>query len=963
MVEILKRLLFLFLVFLFVINLTFAQQMFYKIAGINIEGNQKISKEEILKIIDIKIGTEIDDKKLEEVKKRLEETTFFLSVNILKDTTKGGVNLTFQLVETPFLVWISGIRFLGLNKVDINSLKKLLFLPTLGWSTDRRIWEQRKVFLETGYFEDIEINEENVDNGVVLSFIFREKSVIESINYFGLNKVSLEKVQKIIHLKTGDFISNSLLEEKKKALENTNFFSKVDFSFSEDRGKAYIVFYFIENPIISKIIFEGLNKITPSEVLEILNIKGNIEENVLRPSEEIFYSENIKELWDEKLSSTGYFEKISWNIEGSEDKVNIKIAFKENLPILSISIQGNVNLHKDKILSLLSLRKKEFFSEKFVEEKKNLLLNSSYFESVDVKKVISVSGAYLTFIVKENPVISSIKFEGLEYLDSNILGKFIILKPGDFINEDKINEQVLKLEESGYFQSVEIEKNISQDRIDLVFKVKENPIVKKITFQGLYSVSPEELKKNMQIKEGNPINYAFLRQDFDNLQKYLQQKGFVFTVLQEFRFSKEGELVLTFREYQVEDVKVEIQPTTEASALGFMAFLRKPTEENVVRREISLKVSEAFNWEKVKQDLQRIYNSGVFEDVSIRLEPGSDESKIKVVYTAKEKLTGSINFGGGYGSSAGFYGFIEYKEDNFLGKAQKLSFNFQLTGLGKTNYQIRFNDPWFLGSRNNFELNLYDKKSTISTIINNEPTTIDEERAGGSFFFSYPVGIFWNLGLGFKYEKVWQTISGATYTENNIASISLNLVRDTRDFFLNPTQGSRQVYRIEFAGGGSSSNFAKYQGDFQWHIPLTNRDAITISQMKERQVLSIKASVGLSEGNLPSSELFTIGGANSIRGYIDNEFRGDSYILFNLQYRLPLGSGLYGVLFLDSGNAFNLKDITSLKDLKFYTGVGIGIRYETIIIPIRLDFGYNFGQDPLDTNTKWRIHFSFGDVF
>ncbi|MGB9857567.1 MAG: POTRA domain-containing protein [Dictyoglomaceae bacterium] len=958
-----RRLLFLFLVFLFIINLTFAQQISYKIVGINIEGNQKISKEEILRIIDIKIGAEIDDKKLEEIKKKLEETTFFLSVNILKDATKGGVNLTLQLVETPFLVWISGIRFLGLNKVDINSIKKLLFLPTLGWSTDRKIWEQRKVFLETGYFEDIEINEENVDNGVVLSFVFKEKPILESINYFGLKKVPLEKVQKIIQLKTGDFISNSLLEEKKRALENTNFFSKVDFSFSEDRGKAIIVFYFIENPTISEITFEGLNRITPLEVLKILNIKGDIKDNVLKPSEEIFYSENIKEFWEEKLLNTGYFEKVSWDIKESEDKVNIKITLKENPPILGIFIEGNMNIPKDKILSLLSLRKREFFNDKFVEEKKNLLLNSSYFEKVDVKKVISVSGVYLTFIVKENPILSSISFKELESLNFDILNKFLILKPGDFINEDKINEQVSKLEESGYFQSINVEKNINQDRIDLVFKVKENPIVKKITFQGLYSISPEELKKNMEIKEGKPINYVFLRQDFENLQKYLQQRGFVFTVLQEFKFTPEGELILIFREYQVEDIRIEIQPTQETSALGFMAFLRKPTEENVVRREVSLRVGDAFNWEKVKQDLQRIYNTGVFEDVSIKLEPGSDENKIKVVYIAKEKLTGSINFGGGYGSSTGFYGYIEYREDNFLGKAQKLSFNFQLTGFGKANYQIRFNDPWFLGSRNNFELNLYDKKSIIKTIINNESKEIDEERAGGSFSFSYPLGNFWNLGLGFKYEKVWQNISGTTYTENDIASVNLSIIRDTRDFFLNPTQGTRQVLRIEFAGGGSSSNFAKYQGDFQWHIPLTQINAITISQMKERQVLSLRASIGFSDGNLPSSELFTIGGANSIRGYVDNEFRGDSYVLFNLQYRVPFGSGLYGVLFIDSGNAFSLKNITSLKGLKFYTGIGVGIRYETIIIPIRLDFGYNFGQDPLDPNTRWRVHFSFGDVF
>lgn len=958
-----RKFIFLILILIIICNNVFSQQISYRVLDINIEGNQRISKEEILKIIGIKIGSEINDNKLDEIKKRLEETTFFLSINIIKDLKREGVVLTFQLIETPFLVWISGVRFLGLRNVELNTIKSLLFLPSLGWSTDLKIWEQRKKFLETGYFEDIEIKEEKIDNGIILNFLFTEKPIIEKIDYFGLNKIPLGEIQKLIQLKAGDFVSESLLEEKKKVLMETNFFSKVDFILSEKNGKAYIFFYFFENPMISEMSFEGLNNITSSEIVEILGLKGNIENDIFKPSEKIFYSENLQETFTNKLLNTGYFEKISWFIQEEGGNVKVKLIFKENPPILRISVQGNVNITKEKIISLLSLKKKEFYYEGFIEEKRNLLLMSSYFEDVEVKKVSGFSGVYLTFIVKENPIISSIKFEGLKYLNIDTLEKYIILKKGDFINEDKIKEQISKLESSGYFQNIDIEKNINQDKVELVFKLKENPIINKITFRGLYNLSFDELKKNLNLKEGLPINYNLLREDIINLQTYLQKRGFVFTILQEFRFTEEGELIFFFKEYIVEEINVQIQPTTETSTLYFMAFLRKPTEENVVKREISLRIGEAFNWELVKQDLQRIYNLGIFEDVSIRLEPGSEEDKIRVIYIAKEKLTGSINFGGGYGVSSGFYGYVEYVENNLFGKAQKLSLNLQITGLGKINYQISFSDPWFLGNRNNFQLKLYDRKSTITTIIDNESKNIDEERIGGSFSFYYPLGRYLSIGLGFKYEKVWQRISGSIYTENDIASINLSMIRDTRDFILNPTQGLKEALSIEFAGGGSNSNYAKYQGELQWHFPLTQRDAITISQMKERQVFSLKIGIGLSEGNIPSSELFTIGGANSIRGYVDNEFRGDAYILFNLQYRFPLVSGLYGVLFFDSGNAFSLKNIVSLKNIKLYNGIGIGIRYETLIIPIRLDFGYNFGQDPLDPNTKWRIHFSFGDVF
>jgi len=959
----LKKVLFISLFFILVLSfIAYAQQTF-KVVGINIDGNQKISKEEILKIINLPIGKEIDDKTIENIEKKLKDSSLFLSVNTIKNITKDGIILTFQLVENPLLIWISGIKFLGLKKTDINKLKNLLILPTIGWSTDIQVWNQRKLFLETGYFEDVQVSEEYIDGGVVLSFLFKEKAIIEDIKFSGLNRVSLETVKNIIGLKIGDSISMSLLEEKKELLEETNLFSKVDFSYTEKEGRGYIIFYFIENPIISKISFNGLLRITPSEVSNILELEGEIKANTIIPLKDIFYSDNLINLWTEKLLNTGFFEKVSFEKVVEGDKIIINIDFKENPLILGVFIEGNKNLSKDKIISLLSLRKKEFYSEEFLERKKEILINSGFFEKIDVKKINSISGVYLNFIVKENPVLSSLKFENLN-LDEDLLRSAIILKIGDFINDNKIKEQIEKFEALGYFKDITVEKNVKQDNnIELTFRFIENPIIKKIEFQGLYSFLPEELKKIMRVKEGKPINFNLLKEDLEALQKYLQNRGFIFTTLQEFSFTEDGILILKYKEYQVENIKVEIQSATETSPLGFMSFLRKPTEENVVRREISLKIGESFNWEKVKYDLQRIYNSGIFEDVSVRLEPGSTDDKIKVIYVVKEKLTGSINFGGGYGMDSGFYGYIEYKEDNLLGKAQKLSLTLQITGFGKTNYQLSFKDPWFLGAKNNFELNLYDKKSSTETIIENEKKTIDEERAGGNFFFYYPVFGAFNLGLGFKYEKVWQSIASSTYTQSNIASINLSLIRDTRDFILSPTQGTRQVLTIEFAGGGSSSNFAKYQGIFQWHIPLTNREVITISQMKERQVLSIKASVGLSDGNLPSTELFTLGGANSIRGYVDNEFRGDSYINFTIQYRIPLQSGLYGVVFFDSGSTFNLKDVDSLNDIKLYNGIGIGIRYETIIIPIRLDFGYNFGNDPLDPNTKWRIHFSFGDVF
>ncbi|HOL39740.1 MAG TPA: POTRA domain-containing protein [Dictyoglomaceae bacterium] len=961
-----KRFILIFTLFLLIsfLDQTLAQSN-YTISDIVIKGNQKISNDEILKIIDLKVGASVSDEKIEQIKTKLEDTTYFISININKISKKEGIVLEINLVESPFLIFVTGIKLQGLQKITPKDIQRILMIPSLGWTTDQIVWEQRRKFMLTGYFEDVTVNEEKNDSGVVLIFSFKENPILERITVNGLKRISKEKILEISGLKEGMLASEEFINSKREKLENSDLFSNVTFLIDKKEDKLFLTINVVENPIISEIILSGLKKVGVEDVKKILDVKGETKNSTIYPDTTIFYSSGVKNSWEGKLENSGYFKSFVLNEDLDKDnKVKIEVKLEENPWIANIKVNGLKNVSQERFFKILSPEKNAFLSEKYIQEKTKILIDSGLFSNVDVKYRISKGNfAYLTFDVVENPILKSLDFVGSSHVSMKELEKYLILKVGDFVSEDKISEQISKFESAGYFSEVNVDKKVEDDEISLIFIFQENPIINKITFTGISGISFEDLKRVLLSKEGTPFNPNLLKQDLINLQKFVQNRGLVFTTLQEFNFTKDGEIIFVFKEYKVEDIEVEILPTTETSSLSFMSFLRKPTDENVVRREITLKVGENFNWEKVKDDLQRIYNAGIFEDVSIRFEQGSSEDKVKVVYVAKEKLSGAINFGGGYATDTGLYGYVEYKEGNFMGKAQQLSLKVSLTAQGKVNYQLSFYDPWFLGGRNSSQFELYDKNTTTTSIEDGSTIIIEEERAGGTFSFSYPLTKIWNLSLGFKYEDIYQTYSNSI-SQTNIASFKLGVWRDNRDFLFNPTQGSRQSLNLEFAGGGSEANFIKYHGETQWHIPVTKRESyLSISEQKERQVLSLRIASGLSQGNLPSSELFTLGGVNSIRGFSDSILKGDSYLLFNLQYRIPLGSGVYGVLFLDSGSAWYANQVSSISDIKLYTGIGLGIRYETIIIPIRLDLGYNFGNDPLDSNTKWRVHFSFGDIF
>ena len=161
----------------------------------------------------------------------------------------------------------------------------------------------------------------------------------------------------------------------------------------------------------------------------------------------------------------------------------------------------------------------------------------------------------------------------------------------------------------------------------------------------------------------------------------------------------------------------------------------------------------------------------------------------------------------------------------------------------------------------------------------------------------------------------------------------------------------------------------------------------------------------------PYSELFYVGGANSIRAFpirtigpgayydiFDNRQmsyivqNGDVKFVCNLEYRPQLSGNLYGALFIDAGNVWALQKyepegdddpfVEMFKDThftfsKFFdqlaVGTGVGLRYNLDFLVLRLDWGFALHL-PYDTGRSgfynidkfWRhqtLHFAVGYPF
>ena len=138
-----------------------------------------------------------------------------------------------------------------------------------------------------------------------------------------------------------------------------------------------------------------------------------------------------------------------------------------------------------------------------------------------------------------------------------------------------------------------------------------------------------------------------------------------------------------------------------------------------------------------------------------------------------------------------------------------------------------------------------------------------------------------------------------------------------------------------------------FDADFRYYYPIGKKN-----------VLAWDTEIGYAFGNMPLSRRFRLGGSNNLRGYEDDQFRGNSMLRTSLEYRIPFAKMVSGILFTDVGYAWDKRDETQFGLDKLKVGYGLGLRVKTPMGPVKLDYGFGGSN-----NRKGRFYFSFGTSF
>jgi outer membrane protein insertion porin family len=146
------------------------------------------------------------------------------------------------------------------------------------------------------------------------------------------------------------------------------------------------------------------------------------------------------------------------------------------------------------------------------------------------------------------------------------------------------------------------------------------------------------------------------------------------------------------------------------------------TKDHVIRREFDLAEGDAYNRALIDRAERRLKNLDYFKTVKIINEPGSSPDRIVLIVDIEEKSTGDFSVSGGYSTADGFLGEVSISERNLLGTGLYAKAGFQY-GQRVRGYTLSIVEPFLLGYRVAGGLDFFQRQQLPSSYVSYETVT------------------------------------------------------------------------------------------------------------------------------------------------------------------------------------------------------------------------------------------------
>lgn len=717
-------------------------------------------------------------------------------------------------------------------------------------------------------------------------------------------------------------------------------------------------------------------------------ILANMRTKVGKPYSESAVEEDVRNLY-----ATGNITNVRIFGEPLADGVKVVVVVQSKATVGAVEVLGATKVKASSLTKQLATKAGEALSEASVEADRQKIIdtysNRGFTDTQVTQKIEmdeTTGKARVVFNVNEGgrTDIRSIHFEGNTVFTEKQLRKVLKTKTKNLLsfltktgrlNNEQLDADIQALRE--YYQNhgyadvsigdIRIDRG-SGKNVELTFPIHEGELyhVGTVELTGAQVFTNDELRAQFKTREGNVFSPADLRADTKAISDAYGSRGYI--DLQASADTSTGGANIINVVYRIDEGNQSYVERVNVAG-------NTRTKDKVIRRELALAPGDVYNTVRVDASKQRLQNLNYFSRIETyptdTLVPGRKDLNVLV----EEKRTGSFNFGAGFSTIDSLLGFAEVQQSNFdllkwpdfTGRGQRFRARVQY-GTKRKDFLVSLTEPWFLDyqvavggeifyNEAQFVSNVYDQRNYGFDL--NARKAITQDISARLDYRLEEIDIF------HVSKDVSQTIRDEEGNHLK-SSITAGLTYDTRDSVFLTRKGRRVDLSAYVAGGPLGGNVDIYgfdlNGSQYFHLPW---DTIFLIN---GEVATVDTWAG---GNrVPIFDRLYLGGANNLRGFKyrhagpkdenGEPIGGNTLARLTFEYTFPIVDRVRGAAFYDTGFVNRGSYQFGLSDLN--SDVGLGLRLDLPIGPVRLDYGFPIQSSDRESNSG-KFNFSIGYQF
>ncbi|MDJ0735698.1 MAG: BamA/TamA family outer membrane protein [Nostocaceae cyanobacterium] len=572
-------------------------------------------------------------------------------------------------------------------------------------------------------------------------------------------------------------------------------------------------------------------------------------------------------------------------------------------------------------------------------------------------------------------IATNVKVEGVTPELESIIRKTIKTQMGGETSQIQLQGDVKAILDTGLLESAKVKTRVSKDGLDVVYQVKPI-VVRSLQLKGERKLTYQVAREKLQGLLNKPISPADLKQVVEEINQWYADNGYKMARVLSIQPNRQGILTMNVAEGLVSKIQFRFVNDKGETVDKKGKPVKGRTKTEFLQKQLKLKPGEVFQESLARQDLQRLYATGLFKIVNVALE--GDANNLNIVYLLKEVGARSVNLGGGINGDQGLVASLSYKDGNVGGVKDSVAANVKVGGR-HIGFDTKFTSPYRASEPNRLGYSVRTfRRRELSDTFDSEiklanGDKVREGKIGASLSFQRPIE-GWDTSLGFNYTRTSIRDRNGNITSvdergnplsfsdtgiDDLATVSFSATKDRRNNRLNPTQGSvlkvSTEQSVPLGQGNISMN--RLRANYSQYLPVKLFDS------KQTQVFAFNVEAGTVVGDLPPYETFNLGGSGSVRGYDSGDVgNGRSFVIASAEYRFPVWNAVGGVVFADFASDLGSGD-TVVGDPAGNRGkpgsgigYGAGIRFNSPLGLLRADYGMN-------DQGESKLHFGFGHSF